>query len=107
LAINYSIAPTQNVLAIKYNPEAQQRSLGVLRRGLMPGLIPYCAKDTKIGYKTIIVTDQFKTGQWFIDSKPATFMVSKGFEVSWQVVSQLRGMVLRLIDGSEARAGSD
>jgi hypothetical protein len=42
-----------------------------------------------------------------IESKPATFMVSKGFEVSWQVGSHFGGQFLRVIDESEARASSD
>jgi hypothetical protein len=42
-----------------------------------------------------------------IESKPATFMVSKGFEVGWQVGSHFGGEFLRVIDESEARASSD
>jgi hypothetical protein len=34
-------------------------------------------------------------------------MVSKGFEVSWQVGSHFGGQFLRVIDESEARASSD
>ena len=49
LPISWNIAPTQDVLAIRFNPETKQRSLDVLRWGL----IPYWAKDPKIAYKTI------------------------------------------------------
>jgi putative SOS response-associated peptidase YedK len=42
-------APTQDVLAIRMNPETKQRSLDALRWGL----IPNWAKDPKIAYKTI------------------------------------------------------
>ncbi len=49
LPISYNIAPTQNVLAIRFNPESKQRTLDALRWGL----IPNWAKDEKIAYKTI------------------------------------------------------
>ena len=49
LPISWNIAPTQNVLAIRFNPESKQRTLDALRWGL----IPYWAKDPKIAYKTI------------------------------------------------------
>jgi putative SOS response-associated peptidase YedK len=49
LPISYNIAPSQEVLAIRYNRETKQRSLDSLRWGL----IPYWAKDEKIGFKTI------------------------------------------------------
>jgi putative SOS response-associated peptidase YedK len=45
----YNIAPTQNVLAIRRNPETGERTLDALRWGL----IPNWAKDEKIAYKTI------------------------------------------------------
>ena len=45
----YYIAPTQDVLAIRLNPETKQRTLDALRWGL----IPNWAKDPKIAYKTI------------------------------------------------------
>ena len=49
LPISWNIAPSQDVLVIRYNPKAKQRSLDALRWGL----IPYWAKDPKIAYKTI------------------------------------------------------
>jgi putative SOS response-associated peptidase YedK len=49
LPISYNIAPTQDVLVIRYNPKSGQRSLDTLRWGL----IPYWAKDPRIAYKTI------------------------------------------------------
>jgi putative SOS response-associated peptidase YedK len=49
LPINYNIAPTQNILAVRRNPETGQRTLNALRWGL----IPSWAKDEKIGYRTI------------------------------------------------------
>src|SRR5438876_9743911 len=49
LPISYNIAPSQKVLTIRFNPETQQRSLNALQWGL----IPYWAKDSKIGYRTI------------------------------------------------------
>jgi putative SOS response-associated peptidase YedK len=47
LPISYNIAPSQNVLAVRFNPKRAQRSLDALRWGL----IPYWAKDPKIGYR--------------------------------------------------------
>ena len=41
--------PTQHVLAIRLNPETQQRALDALKWGL----IPNWAKDHEVGYKTI------------------------------------------------------
>jgi putative SOS response-associated peptidase YedK len=49
LPISYNIAPSQNVLAVRYNPKNSARSFVTLRWGL----IPSWAKDEKIGYKTI------------------------------------------------------
>jgi putative SOS response-associated peptidase YedK len=49
LPISYNIAPTQNILAVRRNPETGQRTLDALRWGL----IPSWAKDEKIAYKTI------------------------------------------------------
>ena len=49
LPISWNIAPTEDVLAIRFNPETKQRSLDALRWGL----IPYWAKDPKIMNKTI------------------------------------------------------
>ena len=49
LPISYNIAPSQQVLAIRLNPETKQRSLDSLQWGL----VPYWAKDPKIAYRTI------------------------------------------------------
>jgi putative SOS response-associated peptidase YedK len=45
LPISYNIAPSQNMLVIRFNPKRAQRSLDALRWGL----IPYWTKDPKIG----------------------------------------------------------
>src|SRR5713226_4724861 len=45
----YNIAPTQDVLTVRFNPETGQRTLDALRWGL----VPYWAKDIKIGYSLI------------------------------------------------------
>jgi len=50
LPISWNIAPSQEVLAIRYNPKTRQRSLDALRWGL----IPYWAKDPKITTKRSI-----------------------------------------------------
>jgi putative SOS response-associated peptidase YedK len=49
LPISWNIAPSQDVLVIRYNPKAKQRSLDALHWGL----IPCWAKDPKIAYETI------------------------------------------------------
>ena len=49
LPISWNIAPSQDVLAVRYNSGTKQRSLDALRWGL----IPYWAKDPRIAYKTI------------------------------------------------------
>jgi putative SOS response-associated peptidase YedK len=46
---HYNIAPTQDVLAVRFNCETRERSLDVLRWGL----IPFWAKDAKLGYSLI------------------------------------------------------
>src|SRR6202023_351902 len=49
LPISWNIVPTQDVFAIRLNPETKQRALDPLRLGLIPSR----AKDPKIAYKTI------------------------------------------------------
>src|ERR1700720_2094439 len=49
LPISWNVAPTQDVLAIRFNPKSKVRTLDTLRWGL----IPSWAKDPKIAYKTI------------------------------------------------------
>jgi putative SOS response-associated peptidase YedK len=49
LPISWNIAPSQDVLAIRFRPKTSQRSLDTLRWGL----VPYWTKDSKIGFKTI------------------------------------------------------
>jgi putative SOS response-associated peptidase YedK len=45
----YNIAPSQQVLAVRFNPQTGTRTLDDLQWGL----IPFFAKDTKIAWKTI------------------------------------------------------
>jgi putative SOS response-associated peptidase YedK len=49
LPVSYNIAPGEDILAIRFNPETGERSLDQLRWGL----IPNWAKDQKIAYRTI------------------------------------------------------
>jgi putative SOS response-associated peptidase YedK len=49
LPISYNIAPSQQVLTIRFNPETRQRSLNALQWGL----IPSWAIGPKIAYKTV------------------------------------------------------
>jgi putative SOS response-associated peptidase YedK len=53
LPISWNIAPTQDVLAIRLNPESKQRTLDALRWGLIPNR----AKDPKIAYKRVETVD--------------------------------------------------
>src|ERR1700747_2607418 len=46
LPISYNIAPSQPVLAIRFNPETKQRSLDTLQWGL----VPYWSKDGRTGF---------------------------------------------------------
>src|SRR5690242_15769141 len=48
-APSWNVAPSQDVLAVRWNPESGERSLDALHWGL----IPHWAKDAKIGYRTI------------------------------------------------------
>ena len=45
----YNVAPTDPVPVVRFNPETRERTLDVLRWGL----VPYWAKDIKIGYTMI------------------------------------------------------
>jgi hypothetical protein len=71
LPISWNIAPTQDVLAIRFNPETKQRSLDALQWGL----IPYWAKggeDTKrnlkhVGYLFSLVKARRKLLTWVTD----------------------------------------
>jgi putative SOS response-associated peptidase YedK len=47
LPISYNIAPTQNVLAIRRNPETGERTLDALRWGLMRMAVITQCPDTK------------------------------------------------------------
>jgi putative SOS response-associated peptidase YedK len=49
LPISYNIAPSQEILGIRLNPETKERGLDRLRWGL----VRYWAKDEKVGFKTI------------------------------------------------------
>src|SRR5438477_11274422 len=44
-----TVAPTQDILAVRFNPETKERALDMLRWGL----VPYWAKDIKIGFSLI------------------------------------------------------
>lgn len=46
---SFNVAPTQNVIAVRFNPETRERHLDVLRWGL----VPIWAKDQSIGSKLI------------------------------------------------------
>src|SRR6266581_2755004 len=46
---HYNVAPTQDILAVRFNPETKERALDALRWGL----VPYWANDIKIGYSLI------------------------------------------------------
>lgn len=49
LPISYNIAPSHDVLVIRFNPATSQRSLDALRWGL----VPHWAEDKRIAFRTI------------------------------------------------------
>src|SRR5271163_3085190 len=58
---SWNVAPTDSLPVVRYDTKAQQRSLDMLRWGL----IPYWAKDIKVGFANINAKAEG------IDSKPA------------------------------------
>jgi putative SOS response-associated peptidase YedK len=60
-AASWNVAPTDPLLIVRYDAKEHQRSLDVMRWGL----IPYWAKDIKIGFSTINARAEE------IDTKPA------------------------------------
>src|SRR5580704_10155569 len=59
-APSWNVAPTDNLPIVRYNPKAGHRTLDLMRWGL----IPYWAKDIKIGFSTINAMAET------VDSKP-------------------------------------
>ncbi len=49
LKLRYNIAPSQKMLAVRQSPEHGERELAAFNWGL----VPFWAKDPKIGYKMI------------------------------------------------------
>jgi putative SOS response-associated peptidase YedK len=60
-AANWNVAPTEDLPVVRFDPKARERSLDMMRWGL----VPYWAKDLKIGFSTINAKAES------IDSKPA------------------------------------
>jgi putative SOS response-associated peptidase YedK len=60
-AASWNVAPTDPLPVVRFDPKERQRSLDVMRWGL----IPYWAKDIKIGFSTINARAEE------IDTKPA------------------------------------
>src|ERR1700747_2437680 len=58
---SWNVAPTDSLSVVRYDSKAEQRSLDMLRWGL----IPYWAKDIKVGFANINAKAQG------IESKPA------------------------------------
>src|ERR1700680_1692266 len=48
-APRWNVAPTDKLPTVRYNPKTEARALDLMRWGL----VPYWAKDTKIGFSTI------------------------------------------------------
>ena len=61
IAPSWNVAPTDPLPVVRYNGRAHKRSLDVMRWGL----IPYWAKDIKIGFLTINARAEE------VDTKPA------------------------------------
>jgi putative SOS response-associated peptidase YedK len=49
LAPSWNVAPTDSLPIVRYNPKTESRTLDLMRWGL----VPYWAKDIKIGFSTI------------------------------------------------------
>jgi putative SOS response-associated peptidase YedK len=60
-AVSWNVAPTDSLLIVRFDATEKQRSLDIMRWGL----IPYWAKDIKIGFSTINARAEE------IDTKPA------------------------------------
>jgi len=82
---NFNVSPTQQVAAVKLNPESQKREGALLRWGL----IPSWAKDTKIGNQcinakceTIAVKPAFRSAL----KKRRCLIIADGF-YEWQGVN--------------------
>ena len=58
---NWNAAPTEDLPVVRYDPRAAQRSLDVMRWGL----VPFWAKDIKVGFSNINAKAET------IDTKPA------------------------------------
>jgi putative SOS response-associated peptidase YedK len=59
-APSWNVAPTDNLPIVRYNPKDGSRTLDMMRWGL----VPYWAKDIKIGFSTINATAET------VDTKP-------------------------------------
>ena len=93
LPISWNIAPTQDVLAIRFNPETKQCSLDALRWGS----IPNWAKDPKIAYKRVETVDTAPAREPKI-APTGNVRQSAGFRLpnSHPAVSRLGGSVWQL-----------
>src|SRR6266446_8948738 len=67
-APSWNVAPTDPLPVVRYDAKDRQRSLDVMRWGL----IPYWAKDIKIGFST------FNARAEEIDTKPAFYAGTRG-----------------------------
>ena len=59
-APSWNVAPTDKLPIVRYNPKTQARACDLMRWGL----VPYWAKDLKIGFSTINAMAET------VDSKP-------------------------------------
>src|SRR5262245_18095592 len=57
---SWNVAPTDQLPIVRYNPTTKARTLDLMRWGL----VPYCAKDIKVGFSTINAMSET------IDAKP-------------------------------------
>jgi putative SOS response-associated peptidase YedK len=61
IAPSWNVAPTDPLPVVRYDPKARERSLGVMRWGL----VPFWAKDIKVGFSNINAKAEG------VESKPA------------------------------------
>jgi putative SOS response-associated peptidase YedK len=91
----YNLAPTQGLLAVRFNPETRERTLDVLRWGL----IPFWAKDAKVGYSFINArAEGIDTKPSFRDAfKSRRYIIPTDGFYEWETYDRLANEVERML----------
>jgi putative SOS response-associated peptidase YedK len=94
IAPSWNVAPTDPLPIVHYGAREAARSLDVMRRGL----IPYWAKDTKIGFSTINARAEE------VDTKPA-FLAGKRKDPRFTIVTTTPNELCAELHACGAEAG--